>query len=77
MASKDKISQFPLSNQHAQRSKQADLNTVGQSLLGKGEVALVGAGPGDVELRTLKALRFRQHADVALKDDLGSDALNP
>ena len=46
MASKDKISQFPLSNQHAQRSKQADLNTVGHSLLGKGEVALVGAGPG-------------------------------
>ena len=35
-----------------------------------GKVWLVGAGPGDVELLTLKAVRALGEADVALVDDL-------
>jgi uroporphyrin-III C-methyltransferase len=35
-----------------------------------GKVYLIGAGPGDVELLTLKAVRALERADVALVDDL-------
>ncbi|MDQ0322821.1 uroporphyrin-III C-methyltransferase/precorrin-2 dehydrogenase/sirohydrochlorin ferrochelatase [Pararhizobium capsulatum DSM 1112] len=38
-----------------------------------GSVTLVGAGPGDAELLTLKAVRALQAADVILFDDLVSD----
>ncbi|HZP92783.1 MAG TPA: uroporphyrinogen-III C-methyltransferase [Burkholderiales bacterium] len=36
----------------------------------KGKVYLIGAGPGDVELLTLKAVRALGEADVVLLDDL-------
>ncbi len=41
----------------------------------KGSIVLVGAGPGDPELLTLKAVRALKSADVILYDDLVGDGV--
>lgn len=46
--------------------------TARQPLERRGSVILVGAGPGDPELLTIKAMRALQSADVILYDDLVS-----
>lgn len=46
---------------------------LGASAEQRGHVTFVGAGPGDAELLTLKAVRALQAADVILFDDLVSD----
>ena len=48
----------------------AELLTAGRDASPLGRVSLVGAGPGDAELLTMKAVRALQAADVILFDEL-------
>ena len=47
----------------------------GKSVLNQGEVALVGSGPGDAELLTIRAMRFIEQAEIAIYDRLVSDEI--
>jgi uroporphyrin-III C-methyltransferase/precorrin-2 dehydrogenase/sirohydrochlorin ferrochelatase len=57
----------------AEAALEAALATAGRTTTGR--VLLVGAGPGDPGLLTLKALRALQEADVVLHDGLVSDGV--
>lgn len=56
-------------------SSSTSLHSSKPQLLPMGRVALVGAGPGDIELLTLKAVKAIKQATVLLVDDLVNPAV--
>ncbi|MFT7266050.1 MAG: uroporphyrin-III C-methyltransferase/precorrin-2 dehydrogenase/sirohydrochlorin ferrochelatase [Halioglobus sp.] len=59
--------------QQAEAALREDLENVNER--GPGEVYLIGAGPGDPDLMTFKAVRLLQSADVVLFDRLVSEPI--
>ncbi|MGC0823342.1 siroheme synthase CysG [Pantoea agglomerans] len=64
-----------LANGDSERAEQITGQLFKSDLRQQGEVALVGAGPGDAGLLTLKGLQLIQQADVIVYDRLVSDEI--
>jgi len=64
-----------LANGDSERAEQITDALFNADLTQQGEVALVGAGPGDAGLLTLKGLQLIQQADVIVYDRLVSDEI--
>jgi len=66
------------SNTQNNHSNTLSLNVpknIGKAQLKAGEVALVGSGPGDAELLTIRAVRFIEQAEIAIYDRLVSEEI--